>query len=127
MPTYAHTCPSCQLTFDIVRRIADRNAAAECPGCGDPGAMRTLVNLVGLFKPVGRRREAEAMSRDAAKPAQSTWNSRNTMVNCSAVDCHTGITVENGSLEIDGFTAVNCKRAIVSKNADVRATKIKIR
>jgi putative FmdB family regulatory protein len=37
MPIYDYVCPRCG-TFAEIRRIADRDRAADCPTCGDSAA-----------------------------------------------------------------------------------------
>ena len=116
MPTYEYICPNCQLAFNAIRRISDRNHLAECTNCGNSNAERRRVTLFGLIK-FGRRREIEPAPQ---KPNGGIYSG------CSAINCKVGMQIENSKVEIDNWASVNCDRSIVSKNSEVVATKIKI-
>jgi putative FmdB family regulatory protein len=70
MPTYEYACASCG-PFDALRPIAERDRAADCPGCSQP-APRVLgggPNLAGLAAATRRTMAAgERAAGDGSYP-----------------------------------------------------------
>ena len=54
MPTYTRHCLKCDELFDVLCRIADRDALAhECPYCGDEGG-EWMITAPALSRDSGR-------------------------------------------------------------------------
>ena len=48
MPMYEYRCEQCGRAFSLRRTIDQRDAAAECPGCGGDQVVR-LVSIFAAF------------------------------------------------------------------------------
>ncbi len=46
MPLYEYRCNACQTRFELLRRMADREVVAVCPGCESRTTM-PLISRVG--------------------------------------------------------------------------------
>lgn len=46
MPIYEYYCPSCQKTFDMQRRMADRESPATCPHCQAEHTNRVMSSFM---------------------------------------------------------------------------------
>jgi putative FmdB family regulatory protein len=51
IPTYRFQCPVCRARFAMPRAFDERDEPAECPWCGDAGAVRELLAPVNWASP----------------------------------------------------------------------------
>ena len=71
MPTYDYDCPACG-GFEALRRLAERDAACACPGCG-AAAPRVFVQAPRLeLLAADTRRAMETNERAAHQPQRSS-------------------------------------------------------
>lgn len=50
MPTYHSRCPSCDLLFEQVRKMADYDKTPACASCGEPTVAAIIVAPQGFVK-----------------------------------------------------------------------------
>jgi putative FmdB family regulatory protein len=104
MPTYDYECAACG-GFEAVRRIAERDAACACPGCG-AGARRLVVSAPHLEHLSGETRKAMDINERARhEPRSSSEGSYGRMRHPSGCGCcsspgrrnSTTVTAPNGA------------------------------
>jgi putative FmdB family regulatory protein len=70
MPIYQYECAECG-SFDVIRRMAERDSAYACPSCGN-ATSRTVTQAAMLSLMPQARRDAFATNeRSAHEPASS--------------------------------------------------------
>lgn len=70
MPTYDYACPHCG-PFDMLRAMAQRDAPAFCPHCGQ-GAERVLIHAPTLATMSAVQRLASSTNERASHEPQSS-------------------------------------------------------
>lgn len=120
MPLYDFICMEYDHPFEGLEKIVSRNhSQIICPKCGSMRVIRKTVYATSI---------AHAFADHAPTPPVGFLGKAPNVVmrDCKIINCGTGMSLNNSSVEFDGLEISKTKTAIKSKNSQLKGRRLKI-